>query len=222
MPRELRLPGEGDADFRARVERAARYAKLLVDAALANYDIQAYIADPELPYTEEKERRCPTVRIDYDEAFAVCGIGEGLQATKSKHWGAGPRILPLRPDDPVDPVHILYVFKEGSRYNLRFEQRRKLKELLGKKYRPLVEEAKRFTLAVFLENLTAEQAYAIRRILQIDPKTFWQASRGRILDLPDHPGILDATDLAAIPEKPKQQMLRFDRPKTRVDFREDR
>ncbi len=88
----------------SRAERAARVARLLVDAALANFDIQEQIADPRQLQTEESERRSPTVRIDYDETFAVCGIGEGLAATKSKHWGSGPRILPLRPDDPVDPV----------------------------------------------------------------------------------------------------------------------
>ncbi len=112
-PRSLRLPGEADDEFRARAERAAGVARLLVDAALANFDIQEHIADPRQLQTEEAETRNPTVRIDYDEAFAVCGIGEGLQATKNKHWGSGPRILPLRPDDPVDPVRILYVFKEG-------------------------------------------------------------------------------------------------------------
>ncbi len=109
--RDLRLPNESDEDFIARAERAAQVARRLVDGALTNHDIRDFIADPELFHTEESERRNPTVRIDYDEAFAVCGIGEGLQATKSKHWGSGPRILPLRPDDPVDPVRILYIFK---------------------------------------------------------------------------------------------------------------
>lgn len=75
MPRELRLPGESDDAFRARAERAARYARILVDAALANHDIRQLIADPECLETEEHERRNPTVRIDYDEAFAIrCGL----------------------------------------------------------------------------------------------------------------------------------------------------
>jgi hypothetical protein len=165
--------------------------------------------------TEESERRSPTVRIDYDEAFAVCGIGEGLAATKSKHWGSGPRILPLRPDDPVDPVRILYVFKEGSRYNLRFLQRQKLKKLLGKRYRPLVTMAKGFTQTVFLEQLTAQQAYVIRQLLHMQPVEFWRASKGKsLIELPDDPGQLDRQVLAGMKEKPKQLLLEFGSPRT--------
>ncbi len=210
--RNLRLPGEGDEAFRMRAEQTAIFAKTLVDAALANFDIQMHIADPRLPETEAAERRSPTVRIDFDEAFAVCGIGEGLQATRNKHWGAGPCILPLRPNDPVDPQRILYVFKEGSRYNLRFEQRQRMKQLLGKRYRPLVTMAKRSTRRAFLDQLTAQQAYAIRRILQMDPVTFWQAAKGSITELPEQPGRVDAIELAAIPGKPKQRRLDLELP----------
>jgi hypothetical protein len=113
----MRLPSESDDAFRARAERTAKYAKLLVDSALANHCIRSFIASPNLPYTEEGERRSPTVRVEYDEAFAIGGIGECLQATRNKHWGAGPNVHPLRPDDPVDPVRILYVFKPNSVYN---------------------------------------------------------------------------------------------------------
>ena len=223
MIHSLRLPGEDDEAFIARAERAAEHARILTDAALANYLIQQYISDPELPYTVEHERRNPTVRIDYDEAFAVCGIGEGLQATRNKHWGRGPRILPLRPEDPVDPIRILYVFKEGSRYNRRFEQRRRMKELLGKQHRPLVQMAKSFSQAIFLEQLTAQQAHVIRRVLELDPVTFWRAAKGRIfLELPEKPGRLDVGELAAIPDKPKQLLLGLGGPKTRENSARDR
>ena len=216
--RSLRLRDEGDAEFRDRAERAGCYARLLVDAALANLDIQRFIANPDLPYTVESERRSPTVRIDYDEAFAVCGIGEGLQATKSKHWGEGPQILPLEPDDPVDPVRILYVFKEGSLYNRRFMQRRRMKELLGRRYRKLVQTARGFTLAVFLENLAADQAYAIRRILQMEPRTFWRACKGNLIELPDTAGSLDPDVIAGLSENRKQLLLNLDHPKKREGF----
>ena len=222
MTRSLRVPNESDDAFRARAERAAGHAKILVEAALANHCIQSFIADPQLPYTEQGERRSPTVRIEYEEAFAIGGIGECLQATRNKSWGDGPNIQPLRPDDPVDPARILYVFKEGSRYNLRFEQRQRLKQLLGRKYRPLVQMAKGLSKSVFFENLTAEQAYAIRRILQIDPTTFWQASRGRIVELPNQPSKLDATELAGIAEKPRQLRIDFDAAKTRKGSMEER
>ena len=220
----LRLPGEGDEAFIARAERAAAYARILTDAALANECIQAYIADPQLPtWTEEGERRNPTIRLDYAEAMAIGGLGETIQATRSKHWGSGPNVLPVASDDPVDPMFITYVFKEGSRYNLRFLQRRRLKELLGKKYRPLVEQAKSFTLRVFLENLTAERAYAIRAILQMEPSEFWRAAKGReIYELPEIGGIVDSAVVSTLPGTLKQQPLRFERPKTREDFARDR
>lgn len=213
VTRSLRLPNEGDDAFRARAEHTAKYAKILVDAALANHCIQSFIADPKLPYTEEAERRSPTVRVEYEEAFAIGGIGECLQATRNKSWGDGPYVHPLRPNDPVDLVRILYVFKEGSRYNLRFEQRQRMKQLLGRKYRPLVQQAKQSTLRVFLEDLTAEHAYAIRRTLQLDAKTFWQACKGsRFIELPDQARRISPIEAAQLPENPKQLFLRFDRP----------
>ena len=187
MTRSLRLPEEGDEAFRKRAERTAKYAKILVDAALANHCIQSFIDDPHLPCTEEGERRSPTVRVEYDEAFAIGGIGECLQATRNKHWGDGPYIHPLCPNDPVDPVHILYIFKPNSLYNRRFEQRRRMKELLGRRYRPLVQQAKyhRHTKKMFLDSLTDDQANAIRRVFHVEPGDFWRAARGKLfLDLP--------------------------------------
>ena len=46
--RSLRLPGETDQEFRSRAERTVIIAKHLIDAALANYCIQHFIADPAL------------------------------------------------------------------------------------------------------------------------------------------------------------------------------
>lgn len=45
MPIELRLPGEGDDAFRKRAENAARYARVLIDSALATRAIRALIDD---------------------------------------------------------------------------------------------------------------------------------------------------------------------------------
>ena len=173
MPRSLRFPDETDSHFRQRAGGAARYAKLLIDAALANHCVQQMISDSTLPYSIDAIRRSPIVRIEYEEAYA----------TRNKHWGDGPYIHPLWPDDPVDPVHILYVFKEGSRYNRCYEQRWRLKELLGKRYRPLVERAKYqgHSQAAFLDSLRHDERQAIERILKITPKTFWRACRGKLL-----------------------------------------
>jgi len=181
--RELRFVGESDDTFRNRAERAARYARILVEAALSNHFVRQFIADPKLPHTEESERSNPTVRVEYEQAIAIDGIGECLRSTRSKHWGDGPQVMPLGLDDPVDPFRILYLYKEGSVYNRRFEQRRRMKELLGRGYRSLVTAAKykRTTKAMFLAELRDDQVQAIRQILGVNPGDFWRAVRGRCL-----------------------------------------
>lgn len=142
MPLDLRLPGEGDQEFQDRAEQIAGIARALVDAALANHCIQDFIADPDLPmWTEESQRRNPTIRLEYEHAIAIGSIGETLDATKNKHWGDGPQVLPLEPNDMLYERHITYYFRENSLYNRRFEQRKKLKQLLGKKNRSLVSQA---------------------------------------------------------------------------------
>lgn len=184
----LRFDGETDEAFRKRAERAAAIAKVLVEACLANECMQRYIADPELPmYTEQSARQSPTVRIEYEQAIAIGGIGETLAATKSKHWGDGPYILPLEPDDEFFADRITYIYRENSIYNRRFEQRRRMKELLGREHRSLVGKAKyrRHTKAMFLDGLTERQANAIRRCLSVEPGDFWRAARGtKFIDLP--------------------------------------
>lgn len=187
----IRLDGESDDAFRTRAERAAVYAKLLVNACLQNACVRDLIADPDFPeWTESWCRQSPTVRIEYEQAIAIGGIGETLSATKSKHWGDGPFICPLQADDVFFPDRITYVYRENSLYHRRFMQRRRMKELLGKRYRHLVEDAKcRYTTKkVFLEKLTDEQARAIRQILNCEPRAFWRAAKGKtFLQLPPRP-----------------------------------
>lgn len=181
----LRFPRESDGDFRLRAERALQVAKVLVDACLKNCCMQQYIADPTLPYTTESVRVSPTVRVEYEEAIAIGDLGSCLSATRSKHWGDGPWIMPLDPDDFFFPDRVTYIYRENSLYNRRFEQRQRLKELLGREHRPLVETAKRHTKTMFLRFLTGGQADAIRRILHVEPDEFWRACRGRAtLSLP--------------------------------------
>jgi hypothetical protein len=181
----LRFPGETDADFRRRAERAFRVAKVLVDACLANRCMQRYMADPALPYSPASVRQSPTVRVEYEQAIAIGDIGSCLSATRNKHWGAGPWLMPLEEDDEFDPRRVTYMYRTNSLYNRRFEQRRRLKELLGRRWRPLVETAKRRTKGIFLEHLTSEQADAIRRVLAIEPGRFWRVCTGReFIELP--------------------------------------
>lgn len=179
--RSLRIEGETDDAFRARAERAGRIAKVLVEACLRNTAVQEMIGDPLLPYTEESVRRHPIVRVEFDQAFAVGGIGECLDATKNKRWGDGPHVMPLQPDDPVSPDRILYVYKPDSLYNRRFRQRRRLKELLGKEHRPLIGRAMRASKKEFLADVTVEEARFVQRRLDITAGTLWRAVRGRIV-----------------------------------------
>lgn len=186
MPAELRFPGESDDDFRDRAERVGVIARLLVEACLANECMQQYIADDTLPcMTEDSVRRSPTVRVEYEQAIAIGDIGSTLSATKNKHWGHGPQILPLESADWFYPDRVTYCYRENSLYNRRFEQRRRLKELLGRRWRPLVEDAKRFTKTIFLRDLTNAEARAIQRILEMEPGEFWRIATGKkLVELP--------------------------------------
>ena len=159
---------------------------MLVDACLSNTCVQEYAADSELPLLTIKDfQKHPIVRIEYEQAIAIGGLGETLRATKSKHWGEGPYVTPLQPDDWFYPDRITYIYRENSLFKKRFEQRKRLKELLGKQHRPLAETAKRSTKKIFLEYLTDEQAKAINRILNVEPGIFWRASKGKcFLELP--------------------------------------
>lgn len=182
----LRLASELDDEFRIRAERAGRVAKVLVEASLANRCVQDYIADPAFPeWTAESVRVSPTVRVEYEQAIAIGDLGSCLSATKTKHWGKGPSVMPLEPDDEFFPYRVTYIYRANSLYNRRFEQRQRLKELLGRHRRPLVETAKRRTKTLFIQELTKGEADAIRRILNVEPGRFWRAATGReFLDLP--------------------------------------
>jgi len=176
----LRFPDETDTEFHQRAEQAGKYARVLVDACLSNRCVQEYADDPESPLLAiEDLQNHPIVRIEYEQAIAIGGIGETLRATKSKHWGDGPYILPLQQDDWFYPDRITYLYRENSIFRKRFEQLKQLKELLGRKHRPLVETAKRSTKKIFLKFLTDEQAKAIQKILDIEPGIFWRMAKGR-------------------------------------------
>ena len=178
--RTLRLPDETDTEFRQRAEQAGQYARILVDACLSNECVQEYADDSELPLFKIEDLQIhPIVRIEYEQAIAIGGIGETLRATKSKHWGDGPYILPLQQEDWLFSERITYIYRANSLYNRRFEQRKRMKELLGKKHRPLVETAKRSTKKIFLKFLTDEQAKVIQRFLNIEQGIFWRMAKGR-------------------------------------------
>jgi hypothetical protein len=149
VTRTLRLPEETDDAFRARAERTARIAGELIDACLRNRCMREFIADPALPHSDASVRLAPTVRVEYEQAVVIGDLGSCLSATKSKHWGPGPWVLPLHEDDVFDPLRVTYFYRKNSVYNRRFEQRMRLKELLGRRWRPLVGRAKKRTKTSF-------------------------------------------------------------------------
>lgn len=175
----------------AEIERTARIARVLVDAALANHDIRAYLADLRPPrlWTIDNVRRNPTCRVEWQDAIVIGGIGESLAAARHKNWRDFIGVLPLQPDDPVGWSRILYLYKASSPYNRRVEQRKALKRILGRKYRKLVTQAMGSTKQEFLTHwLTEEGAYVIKRRLNLEPGKFWRAAKGReFLTLPSPP-----------------------------------
>lgn len=186
MTLTLRIAGETKDEFRARAKRAGRIARILVEACLSNQCVRELLAsDEHTLITTEGLRKSPIVRVEFEQAIAIGDIGSTLAATRNKHWGEGPQILPLQSDDWFHADRVTYLYRENSLYNRRFEQRRRLKELLGRRWRPLVETGKHHTKRIFLENLTEREARAIQNCISIDPGTFWQAARGkRFLSLP--------------------------------------
>lgn len=191
---QLRLTDESDASFLARAEQVAKIARVLIDACLQNECVRVLLNEPELPfYTEEYFRESPVVQIDYEEAYAIASFDEGLSVTRRKRWGEGPWILPLPIDEYVDPYFITYCYKPNSKRRQRFEQRQRLRELLGRKHRALVKLAQRNTKTRFLERLDEAGAFAIVSRLRVDPGTFWRAAKG--------------TTFPALPLKAKQLVL---------------
>lgn len=194
MRPQLRLPGESVASFLARAEQAAKIARVLIDACLRNECVRILIDETEFPsYTEEYFRESPIVQIDYEEAYAIAAIDDGLSATRRKRWGDGPWILPLSKDEYVDPYFITYCYKPNSKRRQPFEQRQRMKELLGRKHRALVKLAQRNTKTRFLEQLDEVGVHAIAARLKLDPGTFWRAAKGTVFP--------------ALPLKPKQLEL---------------
>lgn len=176
--RGLRLPNESSREFYRRVDRVARYARTLIHACIRNRCVQLLIADSDLAaYTVDSFRESPVVRIDYDEAYAIATLAE-LSVTERKRWGDGPWIMPIAPDEYVDPYFVTYCYKPNSKHRQRYEQRQRLKELLGRQHRSLVRLAQRNTKTRFLAELDEAAAVAIGTRTRLDAGTFWRAAKG--------------------------------------------
>ncbi len=73
--------------------------------------MQRYLADPSTLHTVESVLRNPTVRVEYEQAIAIGGMGECLSSTAKKNWGKGPWVMPLEAEDWFYPDRITYLFR---------------------------------------------------------------------------------------------------------------
>ncbi len=146
--------------------------------------MQMYLADSKSMHTVESILVSPTVRLEFDQAVVICGIGEGLSATKSKALGGPPRVMPIEEDDWFFADRVTFLFRSNSLYNRRYHQRRRMKRLLGENQQ-LVGDAKSETKEMFLRHLTDEQIKAIHRVFHVGPAMFWRAAKGK-------PGLISA------------------------------
>lgn len=166
----------------------ARVARALTDAVFANADVQAHLRDLNPPklWTVDGVRRNPSSRVEFEHTTVIGGIAESLSAAKNKSWGRLLGVFPLKPDDPVYWCRVLFIYKSTSPYNRRFEQRRELKRLLGRRHRSLATHAARATKRDFLTRyLTEDGIQAIRRRLGMTPGWFWRVAKGKeFIDLP--------------------------------------
>jgi hypothetical protein len=160
--------------------RALVMCRGCVMAALENVWVRDYIADPSLEWwTEPSVRQSPPVRVRFEEASVIGSLGSVLGATDSKHsWGPIIGIEPLPLDMEVLERNVGYLYHENSRYNRRFEQRRRIKKALGKEYRRLVKDAMYFNQRDFLMRLSPAGEERIKRVLKLSPVEFWRAARG--------------------------------------------
>jgi hypothetical protein len=78
----------------------ARIARALINAALANHDIQDDFVDPRPPrlWTIDGVRRNSPCRLELEHAMVIADIGESLAAARHKNWGDFIGVLPLQPD----------------------------------------------------------------------------------------------------------------------------
>jgi hypothetical protein len=165
----------GRPDEAARLRYAAfDVPQRFIDAALANPFVREC-------RTEESIRQEPPVRLRFEEASAYGLLGECLCAVQSKSWGPLVGVEPIEPDFPYGGQRIQYRYHQSSRYNRRFEQRQYLKRRLGKGLRKLVGVAMGRTQVLFLKQLSAGDAAAIKARLQMDAKEFWRVVKGRTL-----------------------------------------
>src|SRR5262245_4875870 len=183
---------DGEPLTREGAVRLARIARVLVDAALANECVRTYLNDL-TPWhgiyglwTTERVKTDPPIRLEFEHAYALGGLGECLAACENKPtFGKLIGVLPVEPDDPVGETRIIYVFKDSSPYNRRVLQRKWMKKQLahvGRQYRPLVTQAMRETKGYFLKRYAVAGVADVLKLAfgpDMDPGRFWRVVKGK-------------------------------------------
>ncbi len=161
--------------------RVARIARVLIDAALANRDIQGHIADPRPPrlWTVNGVKENPTVRVEWEHTVVIGGIGESLAAARHKSWGPFIGVLPLQPHEPGPLVPDPLLLQGQQPVQSPRRTTAPSQTNLGRLHRSLVTKAARSTKRRFPTLLSEYGAEVIKRRLRLDPGQFGRAAEGR-------------------------------------------
>jgi hypothetical protein len=150
-----------------------------VEACLENECVKSYLADGRTGWCRESLQVGPVVRVEFEHALVLGQLSESFSIARQKAWGEFLGVRPLDPRDPIDPVRVVFVFKDSATYQKRFEQRVRLRRKLGKDYAPLVLRALRSGKGEFLAGLTEDESARIRARTELEPGRFWRAAKGR-------------------------------------------
>jgi hypothetical protein len=167
-----------------------------VAACLANEHISRHLADRRTGWSRPSLEASPIVRVEFEQALVLGRLGESLCAARHKAWGVLLGARPLEARDPVHPSRIVYAFKAAAPYQRRFEQRLRLRPMLGKEYAPLVPRAMGSGKAEFLASLSEDEAARVRARTGLEPGRFWHAAKGReLIRWPESPRQLTLFDV---------------------------
>ena len=127
-----------------------------VEACLANECIKSYLADGRTGWCLESLQIYPVVQVEFEHAFVLGQVGESLSIARQNVWGDFLGVRPLHPHYPIDPLRVMFAFKDSAAYQKRFEQRGRLRRMLRKHYAPFVLRALRSGKGEFLSGLTED------------------------------------------------------------------
>ncbi len=164
-----------------------------VATCLDNEYVSGYLTNRRPGWSRTSLEASPIVWVEFQHAVVLGRLGESLCAARHKAWGEFLGVRPLETRDPVHPSRVAYAFKATAPYQRRFEQRRRLRRMLGKEYSKLVPRAMGAKKAEFLAALSEHEAVRVRARTGLGPGRFWRVVKGR--------------EFVAWPESPRQLTL---------------